>query len=77
MEFEKFVQETHQENVTSYSNISAWSIKKISHRSLSRIEIEMDMKTGNAEKISRECLEINSQVVLKLNSSLFSSNGIL
>ena len=77
MEFEKFVQENHKENINLYSNISACSIQKISHRSLSRIEKEMGLKKGNAEQFFRECLEMNSGVVLKLNSSLFSPKGIL
>ena len=48
MESEEFVLEAHEENLTSYFNISAWSMKKISHRSLSRIEKESGVKTGNA-----------------------------
>ena len=76
MEFEEFVQEAHKENVTSYSNISAWSMKKISHISLSRIEKESGIKTGNAEQFPRECLKMNLQVILKLNSSFFSPKGI-
>ena len=63
MELEEFVLEAHKENVTSYSNISTWSIKKISHISLSRIEKESGIKTGNAEQFSWECLKMNSQVI--------------
>ena len=63
MESEEFVLEAHKKNVTSYSNISAWSMKKISHRSLSRIEKESGIKTGNAVQFSRECLKMNSQVI--------------
>ena len=63
MESEEFVLEAHKENLTSYSNISAWSMKKISHRSLSRIEKESGVKTGNAAQFSRECLKMNSQVI--------------
>ena len=48
--FEKFVQKAPKENVTSYSNISACSIKNMSRRSLVRIENEMGIKTGNAEQ---------------------------
>ena len=63
MESEEFVLEDHKENLTSYSNISAWSMKKISHRSLSRIEKEAGIKTGNAVQFPRECLKMNSQVI--------------
>ena len=63
VELEEFVLEAPKKNVTSYSNISAWSMKKISHRSLSRIEKESGIKTGYAEQFSRECLKMNSQVI--------------
>ena len=72
------MQEAHKENVTSYSNISAWSMKKISHISLSRIEKESGIKTGNAEQktdaLEKACADKRNAVSIAVGHSMVTSS---
>ena len=81
MEFEKFVQEDHKENVILYSNISACSIQKISHRSLSRIEKEMGLKKGNAKlttyALEKACADKWNAVSIAVGHSMVATSSIL
>ena len=78
MEFEKFVQENRKENVTLYSDISTCSIQKISHRSLTRIEKETGMKTGNAElttyALEKACADKRNAVSIAVGHSMVTTS---
>ena len=81
MEFEKFVQENHKENINLYSNISACSIQKISHKSLTRIEREMGTKTGNAElttyDLEKACADKRNAVSVAVGHSMVTTSSQL
>ena len=72
--------EDHKENLTSYSNISAWSMKKISHRSLSRIEKESGIKTGNAVQttyaLEKACGDKRNAVSIAVGHSIVTTSSL-
>ena len=80
VESEEFVLEDHKENLTSYSNISAWSMKKISHRSLSRIEKESGIKTGNAVQttyaLEKACGDKRNAVSIAVGHSIVTTSSL-
>ena len=81
VEFEKFVQEAHKENVTSSSNISTCSINKTSRRLLLRIEKEMDIKTGNAEQTTdargKACADKRNAISTAVGHSMVTTSSLL
>ena len=81
VEFDKFVQEAHKENVSSYSTVSACSIKKISRRSLVRIEKEIGIRTGNAEQTTdareKACADKRNAVSTAVGHSMVTTSALL